>query len=302
MEQVDIQETKSVIVSNISPSANEKTVSDFFSFCGKISKLFLKKEDGKDTSAAVIQFETESAAKTALLLTNALIVDRPISVLPYVGPAVPAQVEPSSPVPEFGTPVDGSKITQRDFGNVSDDQRSKTSVVASLLAAGYTLANDALDKAKDFDHKHSFSQKAQHAVDVVKVKAQEIDTQYGITNKANAMMNSIETTAKKIDSELHLSERANQAAQAIKQTAQSGLQKAQENPTVKKGVESMKNTAQKVTQTYNDVKEQTKNEIENKKREKEGSAPAPVVNAQPTATAPPVVPSEADPNPTGNPQ
>lgn len=31
-------------------------------------------------------FETDSAAKTALLLTNALIVDRPITVVPYTSP------------------------------------------------------------------------------------------------------------------------------------------------------------------------------------------------------------------------
>lgn len=37
------QETKAVFVSNISPNATEKTVSDFFSFCGKITKLTLRK-------------------------------------------------------------------------------------------------------------------------------------------------------------------------------------------------------------------------------------------------------------------
>lgn len=52
----------------------------------KINSLFIffYREEGKDTSSAVIQFETESAAKTALLLTNALIVDRPITVTAYL--------------------------------------------------------------------------------------------------------------------------------------------------------------------------------------------------------------------------
>jgi hypothetical protein len=35
------------------------------------------------TIEAIVEFENESAAKTALLLTNALIEDRPITVTPY---------------------------------------------------------------------------------------------------------------------------------------------------------------------------------------------------------------------------
>jgi RNA recognition motif-containing protein len=272
MDQPVTQDGKSVIVTNISPSANEKTVSDFFSFCGKINKLYLKREEGKDTSSAVIQFETESAAKTALLLTNALIVDRPITVTQLESTPQTTEGTTQIPVPDFGAPVESAKITQRDFGNVTDEQRSKTSVIASLLAAGYQLGNDALDKAKSFDDKHSLSQRAQHAVDQLKVKAHEIDVQYGISTKANAVKTSIEETAKKIDNELHITERASHAAQTIKQTAQSGLQKAQENPTVKKGIENVKNTAQKVSQsvttTYNEVKQQTTKAIEEKQKEK----------------------------------
>lgn len=277
----DAQEIRSVLVTNISPSATEKTVSDFFSFCGKINKLFLKKEEGKDTGSAVIQFETESAAKTALLLTNALIVDRPITVTTYISGApssTPAPETTPSPV-ETGTPANTENIEHKDFGGVSDEDRSKTSVIASLMAAGYVLAENALDKAKEYDEKTNFSQRAKITVDQMKAKAEELDQQLKITERATAVKNAITDTAKKVDAELGLTEKAAMAANAIKVGAQAGMQKIQENQTVKQGLESVKATAEKVSnsvnQTFNEVKAQTNVEIERREGAETQNAPAP---------------------------
>jgi len=269
----ETQEIRSVLVTNISPSANEKTVSDFFSFCGKINQLFLKQEEGKDTSSAVIQFETESAAKTALLLTNALIVDRPITVSAYLTSSTPSIDTPSPVAPEVhGTPVDPANIAHKDFNGVADEDRSKTSVVASLLAAGYKLADNALEKAKEFDEKNNFSARARVVVDQMVVKAQAIDAEYGISDKANAAVAQIKDTAQKLDAQYGITEKTASAVAALKigaqvglETAQSGLQKAQENPTVKKGVDSMKSGVDSVKKTLNDVTVQTRHEIDRTK-------------------------------------
>ena len=70
-----------ILVSNLDQNVLEKQLSDFFSFCGTISSLSLRrKEEGTE---AVLFFQTEDAAKTALLLTNALIKDKPMVVKPY---------------------------------------------------------------------------------------------------------------------------------------------------------------------------------------------------------------------------
>jgi hypothetical protein len=37
----------------------------------------------QESCSAVVEFQHEAAAKTALLLTNALIIDRPITVSPF---------------------------------------------------------------------------------------------------------------------------------------------------------------------------------------------------------------------------
>lgn len=273
------QEVRSVLVTNISPSANEKTVSDFFSFCGKISQLFLKKEEGKDTSSAVIQFETESAAKTALLLTNALIVDRPITVTAYL----PSSETAAPSLESHGTPVDQSNITQKDFNGVPDEDRSKTSVIASLIAAGYRLTENALEKAKEADERNNFSARAKIVVDQMVVKVHEIDVQYGISDKANNAVKAVQDTAHSLDAQYGISDKTAAAVSAIKsgaqvglEVAQSGLNKAQENPTIKKGVDSVKSTAAVVSgavsqgvnqlnNTVNDITVQTRHEIDENK-------------------------------------
>jgi hypothetical protein len=270
------QPVYSVQVTNISPNANEKTVSDFFSFCGKIAKLYLDKEPGKDTSKAVVQFETESAAKTALLLTNALIVDRPIVVTPYPPKDEPQQESKDAP----GTPVPAERITHRDFGGVNDEERTKTSVLASMLASGYVLASDALAKAKEVDEEHNITLQLKVGVEQIKVKAHEIDQTYGISEKAVAVKQQAAEKAKSIDEQYKISEKASHAANVVKGTAWQASAKAQENPTIKQGVETAKSGWASVTQAvsgfYNDYKEQTVKAIEEKKKEQAAKQGKPV--------------------------
>jgi len=252
-----------VEVQNISPNATEKTVSDFFSFCGKISNLYMDKDVSKGTFRAVVQFETEAAARTALLLTNALIVDRPITVLSYTKGPITENKLPQTP----GTPVSSEHITHRDFGGVHDNERTKTSVLASMVAAGYVLASDSLTKAKSYDEEHTqFSTKLKQGVEVVQNKASELDKQYGISDKVGAVKQSATEKAKKLDEDYHLSEKASAAVQSVKQTAQSVSDKAQENPTIKSGVDSVKAGMATAVQYYKDLQAQTSKAIEEKQK------------------------------------
>jgi len=276
-----VEENKSVLVGNISPSANEKTVSDFFSFCGKINQLYLTR-DGEHVSA-IIQFDTESAAKTALLLSNALIVDRPISVVPFTN--VEGQ---KIPAPDSSNQVPPSQITQREFP-VPDDERTKTSVIASLIASGYVIASDTLAQAKEFDEKHMLSLQAKVAMEKIKVKAHEVDQQLGISEKVAAVKTSASEQVKKLDEGLHISETATQIGNTIKTGAADLSAKVKENQTINQGLTKIEEGVQSVKGVYNDYKEQTQRAIEEKQRQKIAVAPG----AQPTV---------ADPQPTPQPE
>lgn len=290
-----------VEVKNISPNATEKTVSDFFSFCGKITKLYLDREEGKETSRAVVEFGTESAAKTALLLTNALIVDRPIQVTPY--PPKDAEKKSDQQVLQPpGTPVPSENITQRDFGGAHDDERSKTSVVASMIASGYVLASDALHKAKQYDEEHNITLQLKVGMEQLKVKAHEVDQTYGISEKAASVKHSAEEKAKKLNEDYKITEKASAAAEKVKSTAGAVAAKAQENPTVVQAVGTVKSGWQTVTNSvsgfYQEFQEQTAKAIEEKKKERA----AKTAEAQPTIQ--PQVPQETGlvPEPEKQPQ
>jgi hypothetical protein len=103
-----------------------------------------------------VTFETEGAAKTALLLTSALIVDRPITVIPHNAgttefPASIKDLAEESVHQHQQIELEGDQISNRPQPNIPAELRSKTSVIASLIAAGYTLGADTVRTAREFD-------------------------------------------------------------------------------------------------------------------------------------------------------
>lgn len=269
--EATIHASHSVLVTNLSPQADEKTISDFFSFCGKIEKFYVKK--GENTNTAVICFETESAAKTALLLTNALIADQPIEVKTYI----PEEIhDEQGNTPNLGELVPQEKIMTRDY-KVPDEQRTKTSVIASLIAAGYILGQDAIGKAKEFDEKHNLSVKAKAAVDTAKSKLEEFDRNYKITEKTTQLKQNISTKATQIDQEYHISEKITATTTAAKESVLNAAHKVQENPTVAKGISTINQTANSLkdsaTNMWNDYKNQVDHAIEEKQKEKMKESP-----------------------------
>lgn len=251
-----------VQVNNISPSATEKTIADFFSFCGKISKLYLNKEN----NSAVVQFENESAAKTALLLTNALIIDRPIQVSLLNATPTEATNE-TTESPNYGTQVNPDQITERDFG-VPDDQRSKTSVLASLIAAGYVLADGTVDKAKELDEKFSIGSTAKAIGEQIKSKAQEIDNNYQISEKASAVKAMATEKANQVDEKFQVSQKAQQALDVVKKSAQDVASKVQENSTAQSAIAQVQAVGNSLAAFVNETKEQTSRAIDEKQRER----------------------------------
>eukprot|EP01112_Ceratiomyxa_fruticulosa_P022506 TRINITY_DN825_c0_g1_i2.p1 TRINITY_DN825_c0_g1~~TRINITY_DN825_c0_g1_i2.p1 ORF type:complete len:338 (+),score=108.90 TRINITY_DN825_c0_g1_i2:151-1014(+) len=273
---------RGVFVTNISPSANEKTVSDFFSFCGRIVNLTLRKSSGSTDGAqeATVVFETDSAAKTALLLTNALIVDRPINVVPFT-PTEEATAPVVSDLKEDDTPH--PEITQRNF-TVPDSERTKTSVVASLMAAGYVLGSDAFAKAKEVDEKHMISLQLKVGAESIKAKANEIDAKFGISDTATAIKTAAVEKAHEIDEKLGISDKATVAATIAKGAASTVVDKVNSNETFAKGISAIKSATNTVAASLNEVKEETKRAIDEKKAER-GDHPASVTTTTTTTTS-----------------
>jgi len=288
------EDTRAVFVSNISPNATEKTVSDFFSFCGRITSLTLRREANSVDAAqeAIVVFETDSAAKTALLLTNALIVDRPITVVSHT-PSATEELSLEKP--------QGDSITVRPQ-TVPDSERSKTSVVASMVAAGYVLGSDAIGRAKEIDEKHMISLQIKVGAEQIKAKANEIDRQLHITETATAIKTAAIVKAKEVDEKLHISEKVGAAAEIAKQQATALATKANENETVAKGVNMVKAVGTTIQQGFQNLKEESIKAIEEKKQSKEAAGAAAAASTTTTTTTttpvatPPATSTPPDPS------
>lgn len=131
--------SKKVIVTDISEKASEKTVKDFFLFCGKIKEFELIKEESSDKQIAYITFEKDTAAKTALMLTNAVICDSQITVK-------------SADDASFGDDIDDSSCTQ------GQEEKPKAIIFAEILAAGYILQDAIIERGIEFDLKYGVSE------------------------------------------------------------------------------------------------------------------------------------------------
>lgn len=67
-----------VVVNGLGDKADATVLSEFFSFCGRIASVHFASADAEHV--ALVVFEAQAAAKTALLLSNAVVGDRAITV------------------------------------------------------------------------------------------------------------------------------------------------------------------------------------------------------------------------------
>lgn len=155
------------------------------------------------TQRAIITFERPSAARTALLLQDA-----------HLGSS---QVHVSSSVPLDGTTTPPSDDAKND--EVSQEDKPRTAVVAEYLSHGYTLTDQALQRAIDYDHKTGLSTRFYNILNKALGTAQGVDQKFGVTSRAAT-----------IDEKYHVQEKAKSTATGFLQYFENAL----DTPTGKK--------------------------------------------------------------------
>lgn len=176
-----------VVVKDISPASSEKTVKDFFLFCGKIKDFELQKDEHSGKQTALVWFEREPAAKTATLLTNALIDDSHITVEPYFKDAIPS----------------GEDATDEGHGQES---KPKTRIIAEYLAAGYQLQDHVIAKGLEYDEKYNLSDKVKTYLAQIQETVKQLDDKYKVTE-------TVTIKAGEIDSKYQVQDKVKQVQQ-----------------------------------------------------------------------------------------
>jgi len=131
--------TYQVTVSQLSNTSSEKSINEFFSFCGRISTV----EYEPTNHVAHIIFEKQQAAKTALMLNGGTLDGATIHVH---SDTVTDEHSDERPMSAEGP---DSTWEQHD--------KPKAGIVAELLAKGYVLSETILHKAIAIDQKQGIS-------------------------------------------------------------------------------------------------------------------------------------------------
>jgi hypothetical protein len=238
----------SVFVTNISAQATEKTLTDFFSFCGDLESAIQLTPDpaNEGTQKGVVTFKDDGAVQTALLLTNAMIVDRPIHVTSASGEGEGAAVEPTE-------------------DQVREGEPSKTSVLAKMFAAGFVLGDDARAKARAYDEKHSVLLKLKVAKELAKLKLNELDQKLHVSETAGKVSAAAKSQYAALDEQHHISDKANAAKAAVVGTAGAIGAAAMQNPVVAGGVGLLEQAAAVIKEQVHSLKQDTARAVEEKR-------------------------------------
>ncbi|KAK7312147.1 hypothetical protein VNO77_35797 [Canavalia gladiata] len=255
--------TRSVKVSNIASGATEQDLKEFLTFPGKIACIDMQRDKGS-SHVAYVTFSNPEGAETAVLLSGAVVCGQSLTIdlaPDYVVPAS-AALEEETKTPETGL-------------------RKAEDVVTSMLAKGFILGKDALNRAKGFDEKHQLTSTAT-------AKVVSLDQKVGLSEKISAGTVLVNGKVKEMDERFQVSEKTKSAISAAEQSVSSAGSAIMKNRYVLTG-------ATWVTGAYLRVARKAE-EVGNKTREKvlaqdnQGKPQEPNLH---TTTSEPITPNQS---------
>jgi len=171
--------SNTVHVKNISGETSEKEVNDFFSFCGRISSLSLTPETSEksSTQSATVTFEKETAAKTALLLDNTQLGPSQVHV-------TAAQSLDQLSGSAKGTTAKGADSSE-DGAEVAQEDKPRSRIAAEMLAHGYVIGDNAIQRALALDQQHGISTRFTSALTQFDQRFKATETAQGLDQKYN---------------------------------------------------------------------------------------------------------------------
>ncbi|CAA3010304.1 binding partner of ACD11 1-like [Olea europaea subsp. europaea] len=201
------------------------------------------KSDTELSQIAFVTFKDLQGAETAVLLSGATIVDLPVTVTldpDYILP--PAASGPLLPTDE------------KTVGSAESAFRKAEDVVSSLLAKGYILGKESVDKAKSFDEKHQLTSTAT-------AKVISFDKKIGLSEKISVGTSVVNDKVREVDEKLHVSDKAKAALNAAEQTVSNAGSAIMKNRYVLTGTTWVTGAFNKVTKAAGDVGQKTKEKV-----------------------------------------
>lgn len=268
-------QVKSVKVSNVSLGANERDLQEFFSFSGDIEYVEMM-SDTERSQVAYVTFKDSQGAETAVLLSGATIVDMSVTIT--LSPDYELPPEALAP------PVTENKAREGDESAL----RKAEDVVTGMLAKGFILGKDAVNKAKSFDEKLQITSTAS-------AKVISLDKKIGLTDKITAGTSLVGDKVREVDQKFQVSEKTKSALAVAEQKVSDAGSAIMKNRYVFTSAAWVSGAFSKVAKAAGEVGTMTKEKVgmvedEQKRKVVDDYAQVHLSESPPRASAPP--PSE----------
>ncbi|XP_022747911.1 binding partner of ACD11 1-like [Durio zibethinus] len=232
---------QSVKVCNVSLGASEQDIKEFFSFSGEIEHVEMH-GDNERSQVAYVAFKDPSGAETAVLLSGATIVDQSVNI------ELAPDYKP--PATSSATPATENKCA----GQAISAVQKAEDVVSSMLAGGFILGKDAVNKAKAFDEKHQLTSTAT-------AKVASLDQKIGLTEKISAGTTMVNDKVREMDQKFQVSEKTKSAFTAAEQTVSNAGSAVMKNRYVLTGASWVTGAFNRVAKVAGDVGQKTKEKV-----------------------------------------
>ncbi|KAK3428777.1 hypothetical protein EUGRSUZ_E00244 [Eucalyptus grandis] len=203
-----------VKVSNVSLGATERDLKEFFSFSGDIAYVEMH-SDTERSQVAYVTFKDAQGAETAIMLS----------------------------VTENKSPAGGDSAL-----------RKAEDVVTSMLAKGFILGKDAVNKAKSLDEKHQLTSTASS-------KVASFDKKIGLTEKISVGTAVVGGKVREVDQKFQVSEKTKSAFVAAEQKVSSAGSAIMKNRYVFTGASWVTGAFNKVAKAAGEVGQKTKEKV-----------------------------------------
>ncbi|XP_030463482.1 binding partner of ACD11 1 isoform X1 [Syzygium oleosum] len=232
---------RTVKVNNLSLTATEQNIREFFSFSGEIDRVEMHSDDER-CQMAYVTFKNPEGAETAALLSGATIVDQAVTI---------------ALAPDYEQSDDASAVptaTENKGAAAGSPVQKAEEVVSSMLAKGFILGKDALSRAKAFDEKH-------HVTATATATVASLDQKIGLSEKISAGTTVVNEKMKEMDQKFQVSEKTKSAIAAAEQTASTAGSAIMSNRYVLTGASWVAGAYSRVTKAAGEVGQKTQEKV-----------------------------------------
>lgn len=222
-------------------------IKEFFSFSGDIEYVEMQSHDER-SQTAYVTFKDSQGAETAVLLSGATIVDLSVNIT----------LDPDYRIPPAA--LASSATDSKTPGGADSALKKAEDVVTSMLAKGFILGKDAVNKAKTFDEKHQLSSTAS-------AKVTSFDLRLGLSEKISAGASVVSDRVREVDQKFQVSEKTKSAFASAEQKVSTAGSAIMKNRYVLTGASWVIGAFNKVAKAAEDVGQKTKAKVVNAEEE-----------------------------------